>query len=165
MSNSDLTTDRLREVLAYEPETGVFKMLVSTAQRVRPGTTISVKMGQYGRVQIDGTRYKLHRLAFLYMTGEWPKYSVDHINGEPSDNRFANLRDVPHATNVQNKRKAFSNSKSHMLGVYQAKRTGRWLASIRHNGSTIHVGSFATPEEAHAAYLKKKRQLHSGCTI
>ena len=165
MANSNLTPQRLAEVLEYNPETGVFIMKKMRHQKVAVGRPLPVTFGQYGRIQIDGVRYKLHRLAYLFVNGAWPSGEIDHINGEPSDNRIVNLRDVPHAINVQNKRKAFSSSKSGLLGAYLAPKTGRWLAAMRSGGRTIHIGSFSSAEEAHSAYLAMKRKIHPGCTI
>jgi hypothetical protein len=165
MANDKLTAARLREVIHYDQLTGICTMLVSTAYRVPVGRVVTPPAnGDYMRVQIDGVRYKVHRLAWLYCHGSWPTHTVDHINGDKTDNRLSNLRDVPHQTNVQNKRRAFASNKSGFLGV-SLHGSGKWAAALRNNGKTVHVGLFETAEEAHSAYLKRKRELHSGCTI
>src|SRR5262245_469390 len=89
-----LTADRLRELLRYEPDTGRWTWRASTNRlRIRPGDeagTLS-KFGHRG-IKVFGRRYQAHRLAWLYMTGEWPKRHVDHKNGIADDNRWSNLR-------------------------------------------------------------------------
>lgn len=120
----------------------------------------------YKRIFIDGKLYLSHRLAFLYMTGEWPGKVVDHLNGDPSDNRFCNLRSTDQKTNLQNKRRAQKTNKSSgLLGVTFHKQTGKFIAAIGSNGKRLHLGYFSDPQEAHQAYLEKKRELHEGNTL
>jgi len=103
-------------------------------------------------------------MAWLYMTGSWPAAEIDHRNGNKSDNRWENLRDVQPVVNQQNKRRAQSNSKTGFLGV-MVSGDGRFCARIRVNGRNKHLGSFRSPELAHAAYLMAKRELHEGGTL
>jgi hypothetical protein len=163
-----LTADRLRAVLDYDPLTGAFIWRERISIRITVGKRAGVA-NRLGHVCIgvDGVKHYAHRLAWLYMTGAWPAESIDHINGDPGDNRFANLRDVPHRTNMQNIRKRRSNNRSGFLGVVRDKDGGRWRATLKSaNGeSVLSLGSFSTAEEAHAAYLEAKRRLHPGCTI
>lgn len=164
---TELTAERLRELLHYNPETGVFTWLVHR-QRHRAGDVAGSKhsMG-YIEMGVCGSSYLAHRLAWLYMTGAWPAGDVDHKNGQRSDNRFDNLRDVSKSVNLQNRQSAPSNSLSGLLGVSRsAARKERWTARIQGlNGRPIHLGSFDTPQEAHHAYLEMKRSMHEGCTI
>lgn len=101
-----------------------------------------------------------HRLAWLYMTGEWPRQEIDHIDGDRANNKWLNLRDVDHATNMQNRRVAQSNNVGGFLGVSRRAES----IHIAYVG-TKYIGSFRTPEEAHAAYVQRKRAAHDGCTI
>lgn len=111
-------------------------------------------------------RFRAHHLAWLFMHGKWPELDIDHINGDRSDNRWANLREADRATNAENRREAKAGSKSGLLGVSFAKDTGRWAAQIQVAGKNKNLGRrFSSPEAAHAAYLQAKRQLHAGCTI
>lgn len=115
--------------------------------------------------RIAGKSYKLHRLAWLYMTGGWPMGDIDHLNGVRADNRFANLRDVPRGVNLQNCRQAAThNLSTKVLGVYPAKG-GHFCAALSVNNKKRHLGTFDTIEQASAAYLSAKRQLHAGCLI
>lgn len=163
----ELTADRLRELLHYDPETGVFTWLVHR-QRHRAGDVAGSKhsMG-YIEMGVCGASYLAHRLAWLYMTGSWPAGDVDHKNGQRSDNRFDNLRDVTKSVNLQNRQGATANNKSGLLGVSKSiAKCGRWFARIQDStGKQKGLGSFGTPEEAHAAYLDAKRSMHEGCTI
>jgi len=117
----------------------------------------------YVRIRASGTRFLAHRLAWFYVHGTWPVGEIDHINGDRSDNRIANLRDVSRLTNRQNMRRAQADNRSGLLGVSLANN--RCKASIRSGGKNHHLGYFSSPEAAHAAYVAAKRQRHDGCTI
>ncbi len=159
-----ITQDRLRELLCYDQETGVFQWLVSRG-RARAGS-IAGSADSYGYLQtkIFGRIYLNHRLAWLYAHGEWPDEQIDHINGCRYDNRLANLRKVSASINQQNQRKARLDNKSGFLGVGRIGK--RWQARISYPGSKdTYLGLFDTPELAHAAYLEAKRRLHPGGTI
>lgn len=160
-----ITAQRLREVLSYDAESGVFTWTKTVSQTAKAGSIAGhAHSSGYRRITVDGCVMLAHRLAFLYMTGEWPSSEVDHINGDGLDNRMANLRDVPHATNAQNIRTAKSGRKyAGALGV--EKRGERWRAVIWHRGKNRSLGTYGTSDEAHAAYLSAKRALHAGCTI
>jgi hypothetical protein len=174
-----VTVERLREVLHYDPETGVFTWLprpLGQFARLSQGKVWNVRFPGtqagspdkkgYIHIAIDKTLFKAHRLAFLYMTGEWPKHEVDHINQVKADNRWANLRDVPHQTNSQNARRARgSETATGLLGAYQEKDSGRFFASIGINGRARWLGYYSTAEAAHAAYVAAKREHHEGCTL
>ena len=157
---------RLREVLNYDPDTGVFTWRVSTSNRAPVGSVAGWNTDGHIGIAIDGVKYKAHRLAWVYMTGEQPQFEIDHINGMRDDNRWTNLRDVPAIFNCQNQRRAQPKNKScGLLGVCRDKRTGRWYSQICANNKVHHLGSFPTAEEAHQAYVEAKRKLHPGCTI
>ena len=169
MTENILTADRLKELVNYDPDTGVFTRRVRTAQRHQVGdradfVVSSGHLAGYCRVSVDSKRFMAHRCAWLYMYGEWPKQDIDHINGDKSDNRICNLRDVSNQTNRENLRKPHKDSESKFLGVYLHNQ-GKWVARIQTMRKMKHIGMFDTPEEAHQAYLIEKRKLHSGCTI
>jgi hypothetical protein len=119
-------------------------------------------------VSIGGGKYPAHRIIWLMMTKAWPKGEIDHKDGVRDNNRWDNLRDVTTAVNQQNQRKAQAGSHSAMLGVYPnpGSKKNPWKALIKPiDGKLRHLGSFPTPEAAHAAYLEAKRELHEGCMI
>ena len=165
MAAAILTAERLREVLDYNAETGVFVWKVRTSNRVHIGMTAKRSHpGGYLQTRIDGKSYLNHRLAWLYTYGVWPHGDIDHINGRRSDNRLGNLRDVVRRINSQNQRRArVDNKSSGLLGVSRNKN--RWKARLVIDGEELHVGTFDSPEEAHAAYIEAKRRLHPGCSI
>jgi hypothetical protein len=162
--SSIVNAARVREVLKYNQKTGRFTWIKSTGPRATVGDLAgSVNVRGYYDISIDGRKYVAHRLAWLYVTGQWPAYEIDHINGDRADNRFCNLRDVPRAINTQNRRRASVGTLSKLLGV--SKHGAKWRARLQTNGSVLQLGTYAMPSQAHAAYLLAKRQLHAGCTI
>jgi hypothetical protein len=164
-----LTAERLRELLHYDPETGVFTWRVTSgkANNGAPAGWIGSSDGvrQVVLIGISHRNYKAHRLAWLHTYGAWPVGVIDHINGDPLDNRISNLRDTSQQVNSQNQRRARSDSKSGLLGAYWDERDRCWKSHIKADGRLKWLGRFDTPEEAHAAYLAAKRKLHEGCTI
>ena len=167
MSHLDITLDQLRALLHYDPETGCFVWRVKTCRKVVSGTIAGYTRPEgYTIISIFGKRYRASRLAWLYVVGEWPVGDVDHIDGNPRNNAFCNLRDVSTAGNVQNQKRAHVRNKSSgLLGVSKVKGNRRWRARICTHGVHTLIGWFDTPEEAHEAYLKAKRLLHATCTI
>lgn len=147
MKTRTLTAERLRELLVYDPETGVF---------TKSGTPVGTRTHQgYLEVWVDGVKHSAHRLAFLWMTGAWPRNVVDHINRIREDNRWFNLRDVTQAANSANR----PPSKYGLPRGVQRKGL-RFQARLKSGSQEIYLGLYATPEEAHAAYLAACVQLH-----
>ena len=159
-----LTAARLRELLRYDHRSGVFVRVVALSPKVNVGDAAgSVDDMGYVRIVVDGTRYRGHQLAWLYMTGEWPSNDVDHINGVRADNRWSNLRDVERSVNLQNRRRCNPGNKSSgLLGATWSKHAKKWVSFIRVDGTVRNLGYFHTADEAHAAYVAAKRQFHKG---
>lgn len=160
-----LTAERLREVLDYDPETGVFTWRVTNTNALGHGGRSRCVAGAvaghlnrngYRSIGIDHVLYQAHRLAWLYVHDRWPDHHIDHINGGHDDNRIANLRDVPQAQNAQNRHGAQRNNRTGHLGVDEYK-PGRWRARIKDGARQRHLGCFATPEAAYAVYAEAKR--------
>lgn len=158
-----LTQQELKKQLHYDPLTGIFTRLVSTSPNVKIGDVAGQKYEGYIRIQVLRDRRMAHCLAWLYMTGEWPKDEIDHKNGVRDDNRWDNLRDGNKSLNQQNIRRARVTSTTGKLGVSRMGR--KFQATIRVSGRKMHLGTFTTAEAAHQEYLKAKRQFHEGCTI
>ena len=163
MAKNDLTAERLRELLHYDPQTGDFTWHVER-YKVRRGDIAGYKnTSGYLVIGVDRFLYRAHRLAWLYMTGTWPANDIDHKDGTKLNNAFDNLRDVTKSMNSQNTHKANNDSLCGLLGV--GKQGPSWRAQIRVDGKNIRLGHFKTPELAHQAYLQVKRVLHEGCLI
>lgn len=157
--------ERLRELLHYDQESGVFTRRFSIAGK-RVGSVCGAPQNQgYVQVMVDKKNYLAHRLAWLYVTGQWPTMHIDHIDGNRTNNSFANLREASRQTNAQNIRQSHFDNRTGLLGVTHDKARGKFAATIYVNGRKRHLGRFATAEQAHAAYLKAKRATHDGCTL
>lgn len=157
VARRDLTAERLRKRLRYAPESGFFYKNVPT-----PGRHIGKRAGwkgNHGRwtIELDGRSYLASRLAWLYMTGEWPSEDIDHINQDLTDDRFCNLREASRSQNLVNRSYANRN-KAGFRGVHRYR--GRWIAQIAFMGCKEHLGVFDTPEDAHRAYVSAARLLH-----
>jgi len=138
----------------YDPDTG-------RITRRKTGNVITGKnRAGYIKIQYKKKNWYGHRVAWLLQTGAWPSKQIDHINGDPSDNSFANLRDVDPQINVHNRHKAFGATK--FLGVSFHKASGKYNAQICVDGRNKSLGLFHSPEEAHAAYMAAKEQFHAG---
>jgi hypothetical protein len=166
----ELTAERLRELLRYDPETGLFSRLIPAGGRNGKKFPAGMVVGSVGslgylEVGIDGGNYLLHRLAVLRMTGKWPTDQVDHMNGCRSDNRWSNLREVDNTTNIENRWKPNKNNKSGILGIHLEGRSGKWIAQITVQRKTIVIGRFSDAKSASDAYIQKKRKLHKGNTL
>jgi hypothetical protein len=121
---------------------------------VKPGDVAGHLTAQgYWRISVDGRRYLAHRLAWLYVHGEWPAAQIDHVDLDKSNNRFANLREATNAQNKANTRARKDNT-SGFKGASWDKRSGRWRARICVVGKDSHLGFFDSAETAHAAYCQ-----------
>jgi hypothetical protein len=153
-----LTVERLRELLIYEPDTGLFtrRITVSNARGGRAGEVAgSINGAGYVYVIVDGSKHLAHRLAWLYMTGEWPTTGVDHRDHDEVNNRWNNLRLANQSMNNGNA-SVHADNPSGAKGVSHSQRLDKpWKARI-HNR---HLGHFATIEEAKAAYDKAAREI------
>lgn len=159
-----LTQERLKEILHYDSETGIFVWRVTRNGNALAGRTAGNKGKKgYRKIAIDKRTYQEHRLAWLYVYGKWPKGVIDHINVVVDENRIDNLRDTTDLINSQNKKSARIDNALGILGVYKVGK--RFRAQISVIGRKKYLGTFETPELASAAYLDAKRKLHQGCTI
>lgn len=142
---------RLKEVLKYDPVTGVFTHLVDRGSRAKAGGRAGSRgRSGYHQIFIDGHYYQAHRLAWLYMTGKWPAGEVDHKNTSKVDNRWCNLREASRAQNQMNTNLYFTNS-SGRRGVTWNKRAGKWQAQIMIDGKNKYLGVFDDVDSAAVA--------------
>lgn len=148
-----LAHDELMSLLVYDPGTGLFRWrrLLGKSSRKIGGIAGCLNGSGYHVIGIRKTSYRAHRLAWLYVTGNWPTNEIDHINGIRNDNRFCNLRE---ATSAQNK---WNNDG---LGYYFSKSRLKWCAQITIGGKIHGLGRFDSKIEARAAYLAACEKYH-----
>jgi hypothetical protein len=150
--------DIIRNCIDYDPDTGIMVWKISCSARSWKGARIGWKTKTgYLRVQLNHKKYLLHRLAWFFIHGSFPDNEIDHINGDKSDNRLVNLREVTRAQNMCNQKTSSVNTTG-FKGV--TRRGDRFRAQIQHEGEYHFIGSYDTPEEAHQAYCKKADELH-----
>ena len=152
-----MTADELRERLSYDPDTGVFVWLKSAAPYRNGKVAGGASPKGYRSLRIDGKYVLAHRVAWLFVHGEWPDREIDHINGDGTDNRIANLRLATRGQNMMNtgnRRNSTTGFKA--VGVIPS---GKYRARIRTNGKRIHLGVFPTAEDAAEAYRRAAIEL------
>jgi hypothetical protein len=153
-----VTRARLRELLHYNRQTGEFRWRKRLTTSVRVGEIAGAVNNQgYRRITIEGRPYLAHHLAWLYEKGKWCRRVIDHQDGNPSNNRWSNLRSATRSQSNANRRIQRNNA----CGFKGVSREGRrWCARVNKNGRPHRLGTFSTPQEAHAAYAKAARKLH-----
>lgn len=161
--DSTVTVERVKELLDYDPETGIFTWIAKRGRGAAGGVAGWVETTGYRRILVAGKKFKEHRLAWAMVHGEFPNSDIDHINGIRDDNRIVNLRLATRSQNAQNLRGPTSLNKTGFLGV--RKNGNRWNAVITIDKQYIYLGCFKTPERAHQEYIEAKRVLHEFCTI
>lgn len=162
----ELTVERVRELFSYDPLTGVLTWNKQPRGRYKQSLTAGAKnTNGHLRTNIDGKAYYNHRIIWFMVYECWPSNEIDHINGNPEDNRLENLRDVSHRTNQENICKPSINNSTGFLGVYWSARDRVFRSQIMTNRRWVCLGSFKDPEDAHQAYLTAKRKLHEGNMI
>lgn len=168
--NKGASPDILRQLLDYDPETGVLtwrhrglewftagpgRSLANVAacwnSKFAGKPALATDNGQgYASGKCLGKTLKAHRVIWAIVHGAWPDGEIDHINGDPMDNRLCNLRCVSHGENMRNQKRRADNS-SGVAGVYLVPGYSRWRAQIKLHGKRFHLGYFATFEEAASA--------------
>ena len=154
-----ITQEVLQALLIYDPVTGLFTNRVRRGNRAFVGEVAGyVNPMGYINIGLCKEYHLAHRLAWLYMHGEMPSLFIDHINGNPSDNRLSNLRLVDYKENAENQKLHSCNS-SGFRGVHWNTKKQRWVAIVRHNLKIIGAGQFVKLEDAIAAVKAKRDRL------
>lgn len=163
---NDLTASYVRSILDYDSSSGAFHWNERPLEHFKTqhgcsswnarfaGKRAGSKNGRdYFHIRINGSQYRSNRLAWLWMTGEWPKAHIDHIDCDKTNDRWANLREATHAQNMANK-PVQQNNTSGFKGVSWHKQHGKWQAYIKLNGRRRYIGYFDDLEQAAAAYQR-----------
>jgi len=159
-----LTQERLKIVLNYDPDTGLFTRRITLSSRAKAGQICSgMHCEGYLRISIDYERYLAHRLVWLYVYGEWPEYMIDHINGNRQDNRLCNLREATNSQNLCNQGKPANNTSGYK-GVYYDKERDKWVSEIKVRKMKTFLGRFDSAEAASDAYNRAAIKLHGEFT-
>jgi hypothetical protein len=162
--STELTAAMVRRALDYDPATGLLfwrhrdDVLPRVNKRLA-GKPAGCRDGQYGylSVRLHDRLYQAHRLIWLHITGEWPTGVLDHVDGNPSNNVWSNLRPATRAENNRNQR---NRRDGFLKGAVREPKTGRWTAMITLGRKNHYLGTFSTQEEAHAAYTAAAKRLH-----
>lgn len=160
-----LTAEQVRRLLDLNVETGELRWTAAASMgRLTQRVAGSSHSSGYRQIKIGKRSYLAHRLVWLIAHGEWPSGQVDHIDGCRTNNALCNLRVVTAAQNKQNiavtERKTASGLAGAVYVPGGTRRRDRWESRIKLDGVSHHLGHFATPEEAHAAYMRAKAQVH-----
>jgi HNH endonuclease/AP2 domain len=159
VKESKLTQARLCELLHYDPHTGKFRWRVRKKRGNEVGTIAGCRIRwNYWCIHLDGRSYRAHQLAWLYMKGEWGRPLIDHRDGNPLNNRWANLRVSTGSNNAANRKRYRSNTSGYK-GVSFHRRARKWTAYITKETRRYNLGYFATAEQAHKAYVAAARLL------
>lgn len=157
----DITHDEIRRLLDYEPETGRFFWRVNRRPSIKAGDEAGHRSVRphHDRwvVKVGGQRYLRARLAWFWMMGNWPLLHVDHADGDSMNDRWNNLREATHSQNLANAAKPKS-GKTPLKGAYL--KNGKFVSQIGYGGEHIHLGTFETAEEAHAAYMNAAQKFY-----
>lgn len=155
-----LTAEAARAALSYDPATGEFRWRVNVSATGRAGNIAGCVRKDGRRVlRLGGKLYLAYRVAFLIQTGSWPSHEVDHTDGNPGNDAWANLRQATRGQNARNTRTRHDNV-LRRKGISPHKQTGKIQASITADGQTHNLGLHDTPEQAHAAYREAAKRLH-----
>lgn len=158
MDKNMLTQSRLKELLSYDPETGLFIRLFTITRHKAGSISGSPQNKGYVQIMIDTRNYLAHRLAWLYVYGEFPKGQIDHINRIKTDNRIVNLRDVDNSINQLNNGVRKHNS-SGVTGVMKDTRSNKWVVQLIFDNKRHYLGSYKTIDEAKLARETKEKEL------
>jgi hypothetical protein len=158
---TEITAEHVRSLLKYDADSGVFTWRVRPCYSMRAGDIAGSPdpINRYVRIKIGGELYLAHRLAWLYVYGEWPQNEIDHKDRNRENNRLSNLRTATPQENRCNK-KIYANNLTGAKGVYWHKQHGKYAAAIQANGNRKHLGLFDSIYKASQAYNAAAVALH-----
>jgi hypothetical protein len=155
-----ITQSELKELLHYDPDTGIFTWKIKTCKKVCVGKIAGyVASNGYISFSINKKSYLAHRLAWLYVNGNFTKHTIDHINGNKKDNRIVNLREATKSENSWNRKLQVDNV-SGIKGVYWHALRNKWMARIMVNNKQMYLGSFDDLKIAEKVILESRNKYH-----
>lgn len=161
VTGKPITPQRVRELLDYDPVTGIFRWRAGASYGDRRlGQIAGSKGTRRQQIRLEGRLISSHRIAWAYMTGRWPDREIDHRDGNGANNAFANLRECSRSENTRNTRIDRANNHAGHRGVSYRADNGKWRARIGVNGVKMTIGVFATKEEAVAAWRAAAIKYH-----
>lgn len=150
--------DFVRKMLYYNKRTGVFLWKQAPSSWYETGKRADRKgTGGYRVIRLNKRDYFVHRIAWLYVTGSWPRFFIDHLNGKRADNRWTNLREATLVENLYNQKRS-KNNKSGIKGVSWDKRRKKWRAVLVYNRGFKHLGYYEKKADAGFAYVKAAKE-------
>lgn len=159
------TQQEIKAHLYYHPESGVFRWRTPIAIRVKPWDVAGTyRKNGYVLISLGDTKFYAHRLAWIYMTGREPDQYIDHIDGNKHNNSWSNLRPATKKQNGENQKLRRTSVSGFRGVVFNRDCRLPWRAQVRHGGSYIYLGSFATAEEAGAVAMAKRAELYTHYT-
>jgi len=153
-----IAQERLKELFSYDPDTGIFRRLQSRGNRRQGDIAGSDNHDGYLTLWAEGRSYQCSRLAWLYMTGDWPSHEIDHIDGNRANNAWANLREATHAENCRNRRRR-SDNKTGYPGI-SVTPNGKYRVRVGIDGERVFLGDFDTLPKAVSVRNFATRDLH-----
>lgn len=163
---TDLVKEEVKALFTYDKEEGILRWRNASGRHGRypAGSPAGSPNAEgYFQVRVGGQSYRVCRLIWLLVTGEWPEHQVDHVDRNPANDKWENLREATPSQNKANCGKYKTEKAScHLKGVQavQKRKSIRYRAIATKDGNRFHLGYFDTPEEAHAAYLRASEELH-----
>ncbi|MFA6278358.1 MAG: HNH endonuclease signature motif containing protein [Pedobacter sp.] len=155
-----ITPELLKEFFYYNKDTGIFTRIKRSGSSKKGDIANKINCIGYVYISFLNKKHLAHRLAWLYEYGYYPDYEIDHIDGNPLNNKIINLRKANSGENKQNIKRSSKNNKLGVLGVCFIKSRNKFLAQIMINYKQKFIGYFNTQEEAYNAYVEEKRKLH-----
>ena len=148
----------VKERVGYDPLTGALTWNGRYSIRIKHAGAVITGQDSNGYVStsINYCQLRGHQLAWVCMTGEWPTFEIDHINGVKADNRWVNLRAADRMSNMANLQRARADSRTGLLGATYHAKSGRYTAEIKRDGVRRYIGCFGTAQEAHESYMQAK---------
>jgi hypothetical protein len=146
----NISQEYLKSVLDYNKDTGEFTWIISKSGVCGKNPVAGGLCHGYIRIRINGKKYFAHRLAWLYVYGSWPKNQLDHINGNRSDNRISNLRNV---TNRENQQNQYKHRNGKIPNTQYIERLNKWASYVNIDRKKYYLGVYLTESQAKEAHL------------